>query len=123
MGCSLGVLSSVAQMPGPTGQGQIDRALNVERAYREFRDGAPDGPWDKPAIFDSMYRPGQRPTHARRVLGNFLMAPNWRPILDPSPSGLMAVRSAVQRTCNQSLPFVARNGHCGSPSGLMRKGP
>ena len=30
-------------------------ALNVERAYREFRDEAPDGPWDKPAIFDSMY--------------------------------------------------------------------
>jgi glyoxylase-like metal-dependent hydrolase (beta-lactamase superfamily II) len=30
-------------------------ALNVERAYREFRDEAPDDPWDKPAIFDSMY--------------------------------------------------------------------
>lgn len=30
-------------------------ALNVERAYREFRDEAPDAAWDKPAIFDSMY--------------------------------------------------------------------
>jgi len=30
-------------------------ALNVERAYREFRDEAPDAPWDKPAIFDSMH--------------------------------------------------------------------
>jgi cyclase len=29
--------------------------LNVERAYREFRDEAPDAPWDKPAVFDSMY--------------------------------------------------------------------
>jgi hypothetical protein len=29
--------------------------LNVERAYREFRDEAPDGPWDKLALFDSMY--------------------------------------------------------------------
>ena len=30
-------------------------ALNVERAYREFRGEAHDAPWDKPAIFDSMY--------------------------------------------------------------------
>ena len=30
-------------------------ALNVERAYREFRNEAPDAVWDKPAIFDSMY--------------------------------------------------------------------
>ena len=30
-------------------------ALNVERAYREFREEASDAPRDKPAIFDSMY--------------------------------------------------------------------
>lgn len=30
-------------------------ALNVERAYREFRDEPPDAPWDVPAIFDTIY--------------------------------------------------------------------
>ncbi|MFZ0530908.1 MAG: MBL fold metallo-hydrolase, partial [Propionicimonas sp.] len=30
-------------------------ALNVERAYREFRNEAPDAPWDMPAIFDAIY--------------------------------------------------------------------
>ena len=40
----------VRRLEGPT-----RLALKVERAYRECRDEAPDAPWDKPAIFDSMY--------------------------------------------------------------------
>jgi glyoxylase-like metal-dependent hydrolase (beta-lactamase superfamily II) len=28
--------------------------VNVERAYREFRDDAADTPWDRPAVFDAM---------------------------------------------------------------------
>jgi len=28
--------------------------LNVERAYREFRDDAADMPWDRAAVFDAM---------------------------------------------------------------------
>jgi len=28
--------------------------MNVERAYREFRNEPPDAPWDKPATFDAM---------------------------------------------------------------------
>lgn len=43
-------LGSYGQWKAPT-----RLALNVERAYREFRNEAPDAPWDKPAIFDSMY--------------------------------------------------------------------
>jgi hypothetical protein len=30
--------------------------MNVERAYREFRNSAPDAPWDKPATFDAIYK-------------------------------------------------------------------
>ena len=29
--------------------------MNVERAYREFRNEPPDAPWDKPATFDAIY--------------------------------------------------------------------
>jgi cyclase len=29
--------------------------INVERAYREFRDEQTDAPWDLPKIFDGMY--------------------------------------------------------------------
>jgi cyclase len=29
--------------------------INVERAYREFRDEPTDAPWDLPKIFDGMY--------------------------------------------------------------------
>jgi cyclase len=28
--------------------------LNVERAYREFRNEPADAPWDKPATFDAI---------------------------------------------------------------------
>jgi len=30
--------------------------LNVERAYREFRNEPPDAEWDKPAVFDAVYK-------------------------------------------------------------------
>jgi glyoxylase-like metal-dependent hydrolase (beta-lactamase superfamily II) len=30
--------------------------INVERAYREFRDEPTDAPWELPKIFDAMYR-------------------------------------------------------------------
>lgn len=30
--------------------------MNVERAYREFRNEAPDVPWDSPATFDAIYQ-------------------------------------------------------------------
>jgi glyoxylase-like metal-dependent hydrolase (beta-lactamase superfamily II) len=30
--------------------------LNVERAYREFRNEPPDAPWDSPATFDAVYQ-------------------------------------------------------------------
>ena len=29
--------------------------MNVERAYREFRNQPPDAPWDTPATFDAIY--------------------------------------------------------------------
>jgi glyoxylase-like metal-dependent hydrolase (beta-lactamase superfamily II) len=29
--------------------------MNVERAYREFRNEPPDAPWDKPGTFDAIY--------------------------------------------------------------------
>jgi hypothetical protein len=29
--------------------------MNVERAYREFRDEPPDAPWDTSATFDAIY--------------------------------------------------------------------
>jgi cyclase len=30
--------------------------MNVERAYREFRNDPSDAPWDKPATFDAIYK-------------------------------------------------------------------
>ncbi|MGZ9189771.1 MAG: MBL fold metallo-hydrolase [Nitrospira sp.] len=30
--------------------------MNVERAYREFRNEPPDAPWNSPATFDAIYR-------------------------------------------------------------------
>jgi cyclase len=30
--------------------------MNVERAYREFRNEPPDAPWDSPATFDAVYQ-------------------------------------------------------------------
>jgi hypothetical protein len=29
--------------------------MNVERAYREFRNEPPDAPWDTSATFDGIY--------------------------------------------------------------------
>jgi hypothetical protein len=28
--------------------------MNVERAYREFRNEAEDAPWDRPKVFDAI---------------------------------------------------------------------
>jgi hypothetical protein len=30
--------------------------MNVERAYREFRNEPPNTPWDTPATFDAIYQ-------------------------------------------------------------------
>jgi hypothetical protein len=30
--------------------------MNVERAYREFRNEPPDAPWDTAATFDAIYK-------------------------------------------------------------------
>jgi hypothetical protein len=30
--------------------------MNVERAYREFRNEPPGAPWDQPATFDAIYQ-------------------------------------------------------------------
>jgi hypothetical protein len=30
--------------------------MNVERAYREFRNEPADAPWNKPATFDAIYK-------------------------------------------------------------------
>jgi len=30
--------------------------INVDRAYREFRNEPEDAPWDKPATFDAIYK-------------------------------------------------------------------
>jgi len=30
--------------------------MNVERAYREFRNDPPDTPWNTPATFDAIYQ-------------------------------------------------------------------
>jgi hypothetical protein len=30
--------------------------MNVERACREFRNEAPDAPWNSPATFDAIYK-------------------------------------------------------------------
>ena len=42
---------------GPYGEWRAPARLymNVERAYREFRNEAPDAPWDSPATFDAVY--------------------------------------------------------------------
>jgi glyoxylase-like metal-dependent hydrolase (beta-lactamase superfamily II) len=42
---------------GPYGEWRAPARLymNVERAYREFRNETPDTPWDKPATFDAIY--------------------------------------------------------------------
>jgi cyclase len=42
---------------GPYGEWRAPARLfmNVERAYREFRDEPPDAPWDMPATFDAIY--------------------------------------------------------------------
>jgi hypothetical protein len=29
--------------------------MNVERAYREFRNESPDAPWDSAGAFDAIY--------------------------------------------------------------------
>lgn len=43
---------------GPYGEWRAPARLymNVERAYREFRNEAPDAPWDSAATFDAIYR-------------------------------------------------------------------
>jgi cyclase len=33
--------------------------MNVERAYREFRNEPPDAPWDQAATFDAIYQVAQ----------------------------------------------------------------
>jgi glyoxylase-like metal-dependent hydrolase (beta-lactamase superfamily II) len=42
---------------GPYGEWRAPARLfmNVERAYREFRNEPPDAPWDTPATFDAIY--------------------------------------------------------------------
>jgi hypothetical protein len=30
--------------------------MNVERAYREFRNDPPDAPWDHATVFDAVYK-------------------------------------------------------------------
>jgi glyoxylase-like metal-dependent hydrolase (beta-lactamase superfamily II) len=43
---------------GPYGEWRAPARLymNVERAYREFRNDPPDAPWDSPATFDAVYQ-------------------------------------------------------------------
>jgi glyoxylase-like metal-dependent hydrolase (beta-lactamase superfamily II) len=43
---------------GPYGEWRAPARLflNVERAYREFRNEPPDAPWDTPATFDAVYQ-------------------------------------------------------------------
>ena len=43
---------------GPYGEWHAPARLymNVERAYREFRNGPPDAPWNTPATFDAIYK-------------------------------------------------------------------
>lgn len=43
---------------GPYGEWRAPARLymNVERAYREFRNDPPDAPWDSPATFDAVYK-------------------------------------------------------------------
>jgi glyoxylase-like metal-dependent hydrolase (beta-lactamase superfamily II) len=43
---------------GPYGEWAAPARLymNVERAYREFRNEPPDAPWDSPATFDAIYK-------------------------------------------------------------------
>jgi len=43
---------------GPYGEWRAPARLymNVERAYREFRNDPPDAPWDTPAAFDAIYQ-------------------------------------------------------------------
>ena len=43
---------------GPYGEWRAPARLymNVERAYREFRDEPPDAPWDSAATFDAIYQ-------------------------------------------------------------------
>jgi cyclase len=43
---------------GPYGEWRAPARLymNVERAYREFRNGPADAPWNKPATFDAIYK-------------------------------------------------------------------
>jgi cyclase len=43
---------------GPYGEWRAPARLymNVERAYREFRNDPPDAPWDSPATFDAIYQ-------------------------------------------------------------------
>jgi glyoxylase-like metal-dependent hydrolase (beta-lactamase superfamily II) len=43
---------------GPYGEWRAPARLymNVERAYREFRNEPPDAPWDSPATFDAVYQ-------------------------------------------------------------------
>lgn len=45
---------------GPYGEWRAPARLymNVERAYREFRDEPPDAPWDTAATFDAIYKGG-----------------------------------------------------------------
>ena len=43
---------------GPYGEWRAPARLfmNVERAYREFRNEPPDAPWDTSATFDAIYK-------------------------------------------------------------------
>ena len=43
---------------GPYGEWRAPARLymNVERAYREFRNEPPDAPWDTAATFDAIYK-------------------------------------------------------------------
>jgi hypothetical protein len=43
---------------GPYGEWRAPARLymNVERAYREFRNEPPDAPWDTAATFDAIYQ-------------------------------------------------------------------
>ena len=43
---------------GPYGEWRAPARLymNVERAYREFRNAPPDAPWNTPATFDAIYK-------------------------------------------------------------------
>jgi hypothetical protein len=104
---------------GPYGEWRAPARLfiNVERAYREFRNEPPDAPWDTAATFEAIYEVAT----ARGILAEFqstfsivnARASKWLGGRDSNPDSQIQSLESYRWTTPQrnTVPHRDRRGH------------